>query len=173
MGEHGLIHEKIDIKILILFVLQRLPEAIGQDRLASLVLCDEGFGYFDFAECLAELVDTGHVEEVERGYIITEKGRRNGSAIESSIPFTVRQTAERETLKLARRMRRYSMIVAEHRSRSDGSLTVSLSLSDGVGEVIELDMLAPSEAEAELMEKNFREKAESIYNRIAEILLEE
>ena len=54
----GFIHEKLDIKLLILFVLRRLPAPIDAESLADLVLIDGGIGYFDYKECLAELVNT-------------------------------------------------------------------------------------------------------------------
>ncbi len=46
----GFIHDKLDIKILILFILRRLPEPVTFDVLRDLTLCDDGIGYFDFAD---------------------------------------------------------------------------------------------------------------------------
>ena len=43
----GFIHDKLDIKILILFILQRLYAPISMDTLAELTLCDDGISYFD------------------------------------------------------------------------------------------------------------------------------
>ena len=86
MERYGLIHNKLDLKILILYILRRLPAAIDRERLSELVLQDEGVGYFDFTECLAELTDTGHAELTEDGYRITEKGDRNCGTVESSLP---------------------------------------------------------------------------------------
>ena len=63
----GFIHEKLDIKLLILFVLRRLPAPIDAERLADLVLIDGGIGYFDYKECLAELVNTAQIAETEDG----------------------------------------------------------------------------------------------------------
>ena len=68
--------EKLDIKILILFILRRLPDAVEGETLANLALGDDAVGYFEYAECLAELEDSGHVERSGRMYRITEKGSR-------------------------------------------------------------------------------------------------
>ena len=46
----GFIHEKLDIKLLILFVLRRLPAPIDAESLSDLVLIDGGIGYFDDKE---------------------------------------------------------------------------------------------------------------------------
>ena len=63
----GFIHEKLDIKLLILFILRRLPGVVDRSMLTELVQCDGGVGYFDFSDCLSELVDAGQVEECEGG----------------------------------------------------------------------------------------------------------
>ena len=77
--------EKLDIKILILFILRRLPETVESETLANLALSDGGVGYFEYAECLAELEDSGHLERQGRMIRLTEKGARNGSIVESSL----------------------------------------------------------------------------------------
>lgn len=70
----GFIHEKLDIKILILYILNHLPAAVDGQTLSDLVFCDNGIGYFDYSDCLAELVDTAHITEEGGKYRITEKG---------------------------------------------------------------------------------------------------
>ena len=57
MDHFGFIHEKMDIKILILFVLNLLPAPVDSLTLSELVFCDDGIGYFDYSDCLAELVE--------------------------------------------------------------------------------------------------------------------
>ena len=43
MTEHP-VQEKLDIKILILFILRRLPETVDSETLAELALSDGGVG---------------------------------------------------------------------------------------------------------------------------------
>ena len=78
MDRLGFIHEKLDIKILILFILRRLPGSVDRNLLSDFTQCDGGVGYFDFSDCLSELVDTGLVIEETEGYRISEKGAQAG-----------------------------------------------------------------------------------------------
>lgn len=114
MDRFGFIHEKLDIKILILFILRRLPGFVEPETLLELCQCDGGIGYFDYSDCLSELVETEHVEESEEGYRITEKGARNADAVESSLPYSVRSKALKLLAPVEERLSRAAMIVAKH-----------------------------------------------------------
>ena len=65
------------------------------------------------------------------------------------------------------------MIRTSRKEKAEGGFQVSLSLSDGMGEMMHLDILAGSEQQAKEMEKRFRKNAESLYLRIAGILTED
>ena len=83
----GFIHDKLDIKFLILYLMARVAGPVDFTTLADLTFCDDGVEYFDFAESVAELVSTGHLAVEGDLYTITDKGRRNGEICESSLAF--------------------------------------------------------------------------------------
>ena len=169
----GFIREKLDIKILILFVLRNLPEPVSFDTLTDLTLCDDGISYFDFAESLSELVQTEHVSSNGLTYAITEKGIRNGTITQSSIPYSVRVKAEKKVTALSRALTRNSMISTAQTIRRGGGYTVSLSLSDGVGEILSMELFAINEAQANAIEKGFLKNAEGIYNNLIDMIIKE
>jgi len=170
MERFGFIHEKLDIKILILFILRRLPGVVEPSTLGDLCSqCDDGIGYFDYSDCLAELVETGHIDESEDGYAITEKGARNADAVESSLPYSVRSRALKLIEPVREQLRRAAMITARHTAGEDGCF-VELALSDGAGEIVRLHLLCADEAQAKRMEKNFRKNAEAYYHKVIELL---
>ena len=171
MDNFGFIHGELDTKILILYVLRRLPRPVDAQTLSDLCSFDNGVSWFDYADCLAGLVDTGHVEALDgERYMITEKGSANGEAADTSLPYSVRRKADRLIEPVAARMRRDAMIEAVHEPSPGGGVTVRLKLSDGKGEVMALSLLAPDEGTAAAMEKAFRTDAEGVYQRITEIL---
>ena len=167
----GFIHEKLEIKILILFILRRLPEPIPLDELTQLIICDDGISYFEYMECLAELVKTEHLQLQNDKYSITEKGKRNGEMTEDKLPYSIRMYVENTTLMHRNDKERDAMISTQHTANPDGTYTVILSMSDGLGEIISLSLFAMSEPQALEMEKGIRDRAEGIYNTIIEMLL--
>ena len=171
MDNFGFIHEKLDIKILILFILRRLPGTVDPETLLELCQCDEGIGYFDYSDCLNDLVETGHITESEEGYTITEKGARNADAVESSLPYSVRMKALHLIAPVEERLRREAMIVARHEADEQGCM-VELGMSDGKGELAHLRLLCADEEQARAIEKRFRKNAEGYYQKIMELLSE-
>ena len=170
MDHWGFIHEELDIKILILFVLRRLPGVVDPSELSDLCRsCDEGFDYFEYSDCLADLIDNGLIAENEDGFSITEKGAKNVEIVENDIPYSVRSRAEKLLKPLRDRLRREAMIKTSHVNEKNGCF-VQLSMSDGEGDVINLRLLCGGEEQAKIMEKNFRKNAEAFYQQFIELL---
>ena len=168
---YGFIHEKFDIKLLILFILRHLPSAIDGENLAELVLIDGGINYFEYKVCLAELVNTAQVEEAEGGYRVTAKGSRNCEVLENTLPWSVRSKAQRVMAPVIEEMRRREMILANHEPGA-GGVNVYLAMSDGVGSILDLRILAADEEQAKRIERNFRNHAEQFYHRFLRELSE-
>ena len=173
MERFGFIHDKLDIKLLILYILKMLPLPIAFSQLPELVLIDGGFDYFEFTQCLYELVASGHVLQDGDNFIITEIGAEHCETVESSIPFSVRSKAQQIAEPLIEKMKRDALIGTSHKPAKDGGCIMKLSLSDGIGDILKLNILTSDEEQAEVMEKNFRENAESIYHQIITLLTPE
>ena len=171
-GSFGFIREKLDIKILILFILRRLTEPVELEDLTELALCDDGISYFDVTACVAELQKSEHLRLDNNRVSLTGKGVRNGEITENSLPFSVRMKAEKATSVVRAAALRNAMVKARHTTKQDGGCTVTLSLSDGIGEIMTLELFAVSEQQAEALEEGFRKNAESIYNALIRKILE-
>jgi len=65
--------------------------------------------FFDFSECMNDLVTSGHLTLSEDGlYAITEKGLRNGQICESSLPYSVRLAADKNITVFNQKLYPYS-----------------------------------------------------------------
>ena len=174
MDNYGFIRQKIDIKILILYILNRLPAPVSQNMLTELTLIDNATNYFDYIECLTELEEKDLIITTEEDkYRITPSGIRTAAEMESSLPYTIRVKAASGAERAAKILAREAMIKTSHQEKPEGGFGVSLSLSDSLGEMMHLDILAGNEDQAKRMEQRFRKNAESLYLRIAGILTEE
>ena len=173
MERFGFIHDKLEIKLLILFILARLEDKVDLDTLTDLTLCDAGITYFNIAECVSELKETEHIKEDSGLIQITEKGRRNGRINEGSIPQSVRRKAEEKTEALAQTQRRLAMIKTEILPQPQIGFTVKLSLSDGLDEILSLNLYAATESGAKTLADNFTKRAEQVHDTILNALTEE
>ena len=171
MAARGFIHDKLEIKFLILYITARLVEPVPFDTVLDLTLCDDAIDYFDFSERLADLVKTEHLTLSEDGmYAITEKGLRNSRICESSLPYSVRLQCDKSLASCNRKLRRKSQVRAGCEKRENGTFTVSLALDDDMGSVMDLRLAMPREDMAQTIQKNFKADAESIYSRILAVL---
>jgi len=168
---YGFIHEKIEIKMLILFILRRLPDPVPLESLMDLAMCDGGISYFDFMDSLTELVKTEHLQQKDDMYSLTDKGVRNGKTTEKGLPLSVRMDAEKTIFEYRSTQTRNDMIMTSHEINPDGSCKVTLSLADGLGEIVSMEMFAVNERQALALEKGFRKNAESVYNMIVGTIL--
>ena len=168
---YGFIREKIEIKVLILFIMRRLPEPVVLEVLVNLAMCDDGIGYFDVTECIAKLIETGHLRLDDHKYSLTSKGNRNGEILEKNLPYSVRLKAEDAAAHMRAVINRNNMIKTHRNVCSAGGYKVDLSLSDGIGDILSIELYAANEKRAENLEKGFRDKAEKVYQAIVDLLL--
>ena len=173
MKRLGFIHDMMDVKVLILFVAARSNYPLTMQEVYELCYQDECLSYFDICTAIPEMVTSGHLKAVDQEhYEITEKGRSDGAITEDSIAFTVKQRAEDAVSRFNRRLRRSSFVKTQILPRENGDQGVIMSLDDDAGNLMTLELLAPSQRQAVRLSKLFEKKAETVYNLIMTELLE-
>jgi len=173
MAPQGFIHDKLDIKMLELYILARTAGPLPPNLLADLTLRHEGVGYFDFAEATAELVQSGNLTESDEGYAITDKGRENSAACESSLPYSVRLHCDQALGPVNAILRRNAQVRGEKRPAPDGSVTARMTLDDDKGNLLTVEILCPSEEQADRLISRFRARPERVYHELLSILDDE
>ena len=170
----GFIHDKLEIKFLILYIAARVSEPIPLAQLQELTMIDSGINYFSFSECLEDLVSTEHILLTEDGrYCVTPKGLRNSEICQSSLPYSVRLCADRKLSEFNRKLLRENQVQSEVSPRDNGTFTVHLSLHDDVDSVMELELMVATEEMARDLAERFKKNPEKLYSGILSALYEE
>lgn len=172
MQRLGFIHDMMDVKVLILYVMSRVNYPVTVQQIYELCYQDECLSYFDVCTAVPEMVNSLHLQELEDGcYQITEKGRADGSLTQDSIAFSVRQRAENAVARFNRQIRRSSFVKTHILPRDNGDFSVVLSLDDDMGNLMTLELMAPDQRQAVRLSRLFEKKAEAVYNlTVAELL---
>ena len=174
MERHGFVHDMLDVKVLILYIMARVAYPVDLQKIYELSYQDDGLSYFDVAEAVPQMIESGHLERVDgERYVITEMGREAGSVTEDSVAYPVMQRARAAVERYNRDVRRSSFVKTEIRQRECGDFTVQMSLNDEVSDLLRLELMAPTQKQAHRLAGAFSRNAETIYRLVMDQLLSE
>lgn len=174
MQRLGFIHDMLDVKVLILFVMSKVSYPVNVQQIYELCYQDDCLSYFDVCTAIPEMVSSGHLKELENDtYEITDKGRADCALTEDSIAYTVKCKAENAVSRFNRQVRRSSYIKTQVIPRESGDFSVIMALDDEVGNLMTLELVAPNQRQALRLSKLFEQKAENLYSLTMAELLEE
>lgn len=172
--EKGFIQDMLDVKVLILYIMARVLYPVDLQKIYELAYQDDKLSYFDLAQAVPQMVETGHLEEVEEGrYVITEKGREACAVTEDTVAYPVMQRAQAAIDRFNRQVRRSSFVKTSIEQRESGDYSVVMTLNDEVSDLLHMELMAPNQKQAYRLANAFSEKAELIYRRIMDCLLSE
>lgn len=174
MQRLGFIHDMMDVKVLILYVMSRVNYPVTVQQIYELCYQDECLSYFDVCTAVPEMVESLHLKPLENDcYEITPKGREAGALTQDSVAFSVRQRAENAVNKFNRQLRRSSYVKTQILPRDNGDCSVIMALDDDMGNLMTLELMAPNQRQAVRLCRLFEKKAENIYNLTMTELLED
>ena len=170
MAPHGFINDMLDVKLLILYITDRLLYPVNTQTLYELCLQDDKLSYFDVMQAVPQMVDSGHLAEVEGGFVITDKGRETAAITKDSLAYPVTQRATRAVERFNREVRRQSFVRTEVLEQPGGDALAVMHLDDELGSLITIEYSCPSPRQAAFLTKAFPAKADKLYQIITEIL---
>lgn len=172
MEQRGYIHNMMDVKVLVLYIMSRVLYPVDLQKIYELAYQDDCLSYFDLAQAVPQMVESGHLEEVEgKRYVITEKGREACAVTEDAVAYPVMQRAQAAVDRYNRAVRRSSFVKTSVRQREGGDYSVSLSLNDEVSDLLKMELMAPTQKHAYRLAAAFSANAETIYRLIMDQLL--
>lgn len=173
MERLGFVRDMLDVKVLILFVAARVQRPVTVQNIYELSYQDERLSYFDVCEAVPQLVETGHLLQLEGElYEITDSGREVCAIMEETVAFPVAQRAKAAVEKFNQDVRRSGLMQTSVTEQPSGEAVVDLRLNDEHGHLMTLKLLAPSLRQGRRMEKTFRARAEKIYQTVMDQFLE-
>lgn len=174
MEPHGFVRDMLDIKVLILFIMDKALYPVDAQKIYELCLQDECVNYFKVLEALPQMVETEHLKVDENGYYeITDKGRQTNVVTADAIAYPVMLRATAAVERFNREIRRSNFVKTEILQRKDNEFAVLMGLDDDISSLLSLELMAPSMKQARVLSKAFEKKAERIYQTIMDILLED
>lgn len=167
---HGFINDMLDVKLLILYITNRLLYPVDTQTLYELCLQDDKLSYFDVMQAVPQMVDSGHLEETEGGFVITDKGREAAEITKESLAFPVTQRAARAVERFNREVHRDSFVRTEVLDQPNGEALAVMHLDDEMGPLITIEYTCPSPRQAALLTKSFPARADKLYQLVTELL---
>ena len=167
--------EKNDIKIFILYLMRNIGYPLDFANINDIVVQDGVVNYFDFAECFAELIETGNISESEdengeKLYSVTEQGKHVSDNLQSELFMMIREKSLKSALRLLDFKKRGSQIKCKSRPQADGSYLLDCSIIESKEEVMKLTLKVDNKKQLDRMVYNFDQRPESVYKGFMAVL---
>ena len=170
MSPIGFIQDDLDLKLLVLYIMDRAAGPITFLQLFELALCDAGVDYFSLTQAVQHMEATGQLTREEDRYAITDKGRRNSQICERSLPLSVRRHCDSNLIRVNEALRQEAQVRAQILDGENGSVNLCLTLEDGSSPLFQLTLLSPSREQAERWAQVFQADPSSLYLNIVRLL---
>ena len=168
------LRDKNDIKIFILFLLNNINQPMEFTDINDIVVQDGLVGPIEFAECFAELLDSGNVLEiVEKGtayYIISDKGITVAENLSSELLGFIKNKSLKSALRLISFKNGGNHIESTFKSRADGKFDFICRIMKKTDVILEVKLLVENEKQLELMKYNFNDRPEVVYRGVMALL---
>ncbi|MCL2539247.1 MAG: DUF4364 family protein [Oscillospiraceae bacterium] len=158
-----------EIKILICYLLLVVGEPVSHPLLLY-TLSKEGLvNYFECADAIGELLESGGIEQADDVYSLTAVGRNIAENLFSSVPLSIREQALEqidENLRMQKNRRQHRTEI----HKTENGYTIRCTLSDDISDLFTMELYAPSRRHALCIERNFIMNGEQLIRSVIEQL---
>ena len=180
------LHDKNEIKIFTLFLLDKIGYPLDYNNIASIVVQDGVVRYFDFADCFFQLLDAGHIcraedadtqlsldgsagEEQEEKYVITDTGRQVARVLGDKLMLRVREQGIRSALRHLS-LQKLGAVIDQSYEPDGDDYAYRCSIKDPQGEVLSVHVRLDNKWQLDRVLKNFADRPDVIYRGILALL---
>lgn len=166
----GGLTEGREIRILICHILQELGEPMSFDELTEAILMDGAANYFEFADALAELRETGCVVSfrTEAGineYTITETGTSAVKILSGDLPLSVREKSVENARNIIQRRRIEKENLVSITKTEDGYM-IHMRVTDIGTDLMDLSLFMPTREQALAVKEKFLSNPAETYMNV-------
>lgn len=166
------LQDKVDIKVFILYLMKNVGEPLEFTTINDMVLQDEFVGYFDFAFCFSELLESGQIDETgddTKLYAISESGKETLESYEGSLLTVIKERALRSALRLVAKNKCGNRIKSTIEETGNG-YTLDCNIRDNDKTLFDIKVFVTDRNYAEKLKANFDERAEIIFRGALSLL---
>ena len=162
-------------KVLILYLINKLPDGIKSDNLFKLVSSANNINYFYFQELLTDLIESNFVgsftNDEDTIIKITSDGQNALSLTKSLLPGILKLKADNVFKEEISSIAEESSIITEYIPKDEKNYTVKCKIVEKNGTVFEVSSFAGSRDCAKQISDNWKSNANNIYPKIMDLLL--
>ena len=164
-------------KVLILYILNQIPDGIIEDGLFKIITAINDVNYFYFKQVLTDLLDTKLVgiftkEEEEDVIKITSEGTNALSLTEDVLPGILKLKADNVFKKELSSIANETSVIAEFTPKNENDYTIKCKIVENNETIFEVKTFAGSCDRAKRIVDNWNQNASKIYPKILDILLD-
>lgn len=160
-------------KVIILYILNKLPNPISNEGLYKLVLSINDMNYFYFQQFLLDLTNNKYIEYFNNGihtiYKITTLGKNVLELTEDILPGILKLKIDTELTTA----KTESAVIAEFTPRSENNYVVTCKILENNECCFELKATAPSREQAKKIVSNWENNSNEIYGKILSLLTQD
>ena len=161
-------------KVIILYILNKLPNPVSNESLYKLVLSINDMNYFYFQQFLLDLIDTKYVIAYPKGketlYELTPEGRQALDLVKDLIPGYLKFKADHNFKENLRKIENELSITADFTPNGENDYTVKCKITENNKTIFEVQTFATSREQAKSIVDNWMHNADLIYPKLLEIL---
>lgn len=166
--------DKNDIKIFILYLMRNIGYPLDFPNINDIVVQDGIVNYFDFAECFAELIEAGNIEEIQNGsdtlYSVTEQGKAVSDSLQSDLMMMIREKSLKSAMRLLSFKKRGIVSKCFENKLPDGKYMFSCRVIENKEEILKIDIKVDNKKMLDRMLYNFNDHPENVYKGIISVL---
>ena len=162
-------------KVLILYLLNKLPNGIKSDNLYKIISSANNINYFYFQELLTDLIESNFVgsftNDEDTIIKITSDGQNALTLTKSLLPGILKLKADNIFKEEISDIAEESSIVTEYIPKNENNYTVKCKIVEKNETLFELSTFAGSRDRAKQISDNWKVNADKIYPKIIDLLL--